>query len=105
MLFFQDDKYIYEGTWKTTNRKLDGVQTCEVKWLGGENWEGTFWGTWHRQDYKYKVKFTGPSTALTGEAEIDGANYTWKGTLYQEKFTGSFTGDRYTGSFDMPRKK
>lgn len=95
---------MYEGPWKTTNRKLDGIQTAEVKWVDKEKWEARFYGTWQRVDYSYNVKFTGPQEALKGTAEIDGAYYEWTGQIGDKKFIGKFTGDRYTGSFEMNRK-
>jgi hypothetical protein len=101
----QAEDYIYEGPWKTTNRKLDGIQTAVVKSVGIEKWEARFYGIWQGVDYDYNVKFTGKPDALRGTATIDGAFYEWKGNVDQEKFEGTFTGDRYTGFFDMTRKK
>lgn len=101
----QAEDYIYEGPWKTTNRKLDGIQTAVVKSVGIEKWEARFYGIWQGVDYDYNVKFTGKPDALRGTATIDGASYEWKGNVDQEKFEGTFTGDRYTGFFDMTRKK
>ncbi len=34
--------YIYQGTWKTTNRKLDGTMTCVITPLAKEKWRGRF---------------------------------------------------------------
>lgn len=98
-------EYKFEGPWKTTNRRLDGVQTCIVTWDGKESWSGRFYGIWQGVDFDYTVKFQGPPHALKGTAVIDGARYSWTGTIDREKFVGSFTGDRYTGSFNMARKK
>jgi len=101
----QEKDYVYEGPWNTTNRKLDGIQTAIVKSTGEDQWSGKFFGVWQGVKYDYTVKFTGKANALKGTAVIDGANYQWTGTIDQEKFEGRFTGDRYTGSFDMTRKK
>ena len=103
--FADAEDYVYEGPWKTTNRKLDGIQIAVVKSVGIEKWEGRFYGEWQGVKFDYNIKFTGKPDALRGTATIDGAGYEWKGTIDQEKFEGSFTGDRYIGSFDMTRKK
>jgi hypothetical protein len=37
---------VYEGTWVTTNRPLDGTLTCVVTDLGDNKWRGQFHGFW-----------------------------------------------------------
>lgn len=99
----QDNVYKFHGPWKTTNRRLDGVQTAEVTRLAAEEWKMRVYGTWQGVDYDYTVKFSGPPDKLRGTAQIDGADYEWTGFINQARFKGSFTGSRYTGSFEMLR--
>jgi hypothetical protein len=94
----------YQGTWHTTNRKLDGRMTCVVTPIAKHEWEGRFYGTWQGVDFDYTVDFTGPASDLRGTATIDGASYKWKGRIDRKRFKGSFSGDRYKGSFDLKRK-
>lgn len=105
----QDKKdLVYEGTWKTTNRKLDGTMIAEVTDLGGGKWKGRFYGVWQGVKFDYKVEFSGPPDKLTGKARIDGADYNWKGSMGTESpgfFKGTFDGSRYIGSFDLKTKK
>jgi hypothetical protein len=98
---------VYEGTWVTTNRKLDGTMTCVVTDLGGNRWHGHFSGVWSGQRFSYEVDFSGPADKLRGQAVIDGADYEWTGEMDREfpgSFTGSFWGSRYTGHFNLKRK-
>ena len=97
--------YAFEGPWKTTNRKLDGIMTSEVTKTGEEQWKGRFYGVWQGVAFDYNVAFTGPADQLRGTATIDGAHYDWTGTLSTDRFQGSFTGSRYTGYFDLKEKK
>src|SRR5204863_8072683 len=99
---------IYEGVWHTTNRKLDGTMTCVVTDLGSEKWRGRFYGVWQGVAFDYTVAFSGPPSDLHGTAQIDGADYTWKGKISKgeaRRFTGSFGGSRYEGYFDLKEKK
>jgi hypothetical protein len=99
---------VYEGSWHTTNRKLDGVMTCIVSEAGPEKWQGRFYGVWQGVAFDYKVPFSGPSSELTGTAQIDGADYTWKGRLTKGgsgEFVGTFGGSRYTGHFELKEKR
>src|SRR6266850_751273 len=94
----------YEGTWHTTNRKLDGIMICAVTDLGDEKWQGRFYGTWQGVPFEYTVAFIGPPSDVRGTATIDGASYVWKGQISQEapgSFKGTFGGTRYTGFFDL----
>src|SRR5262245_876015 len=91
----------YEGTWKATNRKLDGVMTCTVKSVGKDQWEAQFAGRWQGSDFNYRVKCTGPANDVRGQATIDGASYNWSGAMDADAFRGSFTGSRYTGHFEL----
>ena len=93
----------YVGSWRTTNRKLDGTMTCTVTLRGDEKWRGRFFGVWQGVPFDYLVDFTGPPSALRGSAQIDGADYTWTGKLSAESFQGSFGGNRYTGHFDLKK--
>ena len=98
---------VYEGTWVTTNRKLDGPMTCVVSDLGDNKWHGHFFGVWEGIEFSYHVDFSGPTEKLRGEASIDGAFYEWTGKLETEasgRFTGKFSGDRYLGSFILKKK-
>ena len=102
-----DQQTVYEGVWRTTNRKLDGTMTCIVKELGNEKWQGRFYGVWQGTAFDYSVNFTGPPSKLRGSAVIDGASYEWTGEISPESrtFAGKFGGSRYTGDFDLKRKK
>jgi hypothetical protein len=94
----------YNGTWVTTNRgKLDGTMTCVVTNLDDNRWKGTFSGVWLARKYSYDVDWTGPSNELKGSAVIDGANYQWTGIITETAFKGTFTGNRYNGSFDLKK--
>jgi hypothetical protein len=97
----------YEGTWNTTNRKLDGRMTCVVREVASGSWEGRFYGVWNGQSFDYTVPFTGDRSELRGTANIDGADYTWRGVLSNDapgRFKGTFTGSRYEGYFDLQKK-
>jgi hypothetical protein len=99
---------VYEGTWVTTNRPLDGTMTCVVTELAGNQWRGHFHGVWQGQAFSYTVVFTGSPEKLRGRAEIDGANYEWAGEMSTApggSFRGKFWGDRYDGSFVLKRVK
>jgi len=98
---------IYDGQWRTTNRKLDGTMTCCVTELGDETWQGRFFGVWQGVPFDYTVKFIGPPDRLRGTAKIDGANYTWTGEMgtgSNDFFKGKFGGDRYTGYFELKER-
>jgi hypothetical protein len=98
---------VYEGTWVTTNRPLDGPITCVVTDLGDNKWRGHFYGVWQGVEFSYKVDFSGPADKLRGKAMVDGANYEWTGVMNTEpggSFKGKFQGDRYLGSFSMKKK-
>lgn len=99
---------LYEGMWHTTNRKLDGMMTCVVKEQGDGKWTGRFYGVWQRVPFDYTVQFAGKPDKLTGQATIDGADYTWSGDMGTQdggRFKGSFGGNRYRGYFDLKRKQ
>ncbi len=102
------DDLKYEGTWVTVkNRKLNGDMTCVVTENGKDKWKGHFYGTWEGRKFSYNVDFTGPPDKLVGKAVIDGADYDWTGEIGAQSpgwFKGSFTGNRYTGSFDLKQK-
>lgn len=99
------EELIYEGVWKTTNRKLDGSMTCVVTSLGEEKWQGRFYGVWQGVDFDYTVKFEGPAEDLHGTASIDGAAYDWRARMNKDRLWANFSGDRYVGSFDLSRKQ
>ena len=98
---------VYEGTWVTTNRPLDGTMTCVVTELGENRWRGHFSGVWHGQAFAYTVVFSGPPERLRGRAVIDGADYEWTGEMAEGssgRFKGKYWGNRYEGSFTLKRK-
>jgi hypothetical protein len=102
------EDYVYEGTWNTTNRKLDGRMTCVVTDLGEEKWAGRFYGVWQGVAFDYPVTFQGPADKLRGTAVIDGASYNWTGEITTEppmSFEGKFGGSRYAGYFKLREKK
>jgi hypothetical protein len=97
---------VYEGTWLTTNRRLDGTLTSVVTPLGDNKWRGHFYGEWEGIPFSYKVEFSGPPENLSGTAVVDGARYRWSGIMSKKGwFKGTFDGDRYIGSFELKRKK
>jgi hypothetical protein len=98
---------VYEGTWNTTNRKLDGTMTCVVTDLGNNQWRGHFYGEWQGTPFSYKVDFRGLPDKLRGQAVIDGADYEWTGVMDTQpggSFKGKFWGSRYVGSFTMKQQ-
>lgn len=105
---------VFEGPWKTTNRKLDGIMTAVVKDLGNDKFQGRFYGVWQGVPFDYTVKFDGPPEKLTGTAVIDHADYNWTGSIDEKPvkasadaratFKGKFGGSRYTGYFDLKEK-
>jgi hypothetical protein len=95
---------VYEGTWVTTNRPLDGTMTCVVTGKSDGTWQGHFHGVWHGQAFSYVVRFSGPPEKLRGRAVIDGADYEWTGEITDRWFRGRFGGNRYEGSFSLMRK-
>jgi hypothetical protein len=99
----KDEDRVYEGTWVTTNRPLQGTLTCVVTDLGDNQWRGHFSGAWNGQQFAYKVNFSGSPDKLRGHAVIDGADYEWAGEMGKE-FKGKFWGNRYAGSFALKKK-
>jgi hypothetical protein len=102
---------VFEGPWKTINRKLDGIMTAVVKDLGNDKFQGRFYGVWQGVPFDYTVKFDGPPENLTGTAVIDHADYQWSGSIDERPsaqgpatFQGKFGGSRYTGYFDLKEK-
>jgi hypothetical protein len=75
--------------------------------LGDDKGQGRFYGVWQGVPFDYTVAFTGPPSALRGTATIDGASYTWTGTITSAApgvFKGTFGGSRYVGSFELKEK-
>jgi hypothetical protein len=95
---------VYVGNWRTTNRRLDGQMTCAVRELEDNKWQGRFYGLWQGVPFDYTVPFEGPPSNLRGTATIDGASYTWTGSINSGVFKGSFGGSRYTGSFELTER-
>lgn len=97
---------IYEGSWKTTNRKLDGLMTCSVTETSSQRWQGRFYGVWQGVPFDYTVEFVGPPQSLEGTATIDGASYDWAGQIDHRarRFVGTFGGNRYQGYFNLKEK-
>lgn len=93
----------FDGTWNTTKPiKLNGAMRASTT-NRGERWKARFGGIWQGQPFEYVVPFKGKASTLTGKARIDGADYTWKGKIENDVFSGTFTGTRYTGSFRLKR--
>ena len=99
---------VFEGSWHATNRRLDGVMTCVVSEAGAEKWQGRFCGVWQGIAFDYKVPFSGSTSDLSGTAQIDGADYAWKGRITEGEsggFVGTFGGSRYSGYFELKEKR
>lgn len=92
----------YEGTWVTTNVPLRGRMISDVTMVSGK-WRGRFYGVWQGRNFDYNVDWDGTPDRLVGKAVIDGAKYDWTGSITPNSFKGTFTGNRYTGSFDLKR--
>jgi hypothetical protein len=101
----EGSEFVYHGSWKTTNRPLDGEMTCVVTPVAKHEWKGRFHGVWQGVQFDHTVDFSGPPSDLRGTATIDGAAYQWRARIDQERFRGNFGGDRYTGSFDLKRRE
>ncbi len=108
----EGEERVFEGPWKTTNRKLDGIMTAVIKDLDDDQWQGRFYGVWQGGSFDYTIKFSGKPHSLKGTAVIDHADYTWTGAIAEEPadgspavFTARFGGSRYTGHFAMKEKK
>ena len=99
------EEFVYQGPWKTTNRKLDGEMTCVVTPIANHEWQGRFHGVWQGVGFDHTVKFTGPAKDLRGTATIDGATYNWRGWINKDQLKANFSGDRYSGSFDLKRTR
>jgi hypothetical protein len=98
---------VYEGTWVTTNRQLDGAMTCVVTDLDDNQWRGHFYGAWGGRQFSCEVDFRGPPDRLRGQAVIDGADYEWTGEMTRGtpgRFEGKFWGNRYKGYFTLKQK-
>src|SRR5262245_21835742 len=95
--------YVYQGPWRTTNRKLEVTMTCVVTPVAKHEWRGHFSGSWQGAPFDYTLTFSGPASRLHGTATVDGAAYAMKGWITREQFAANFGGDRYTGSFDLKR--
>jgi hypothetical protein len=93
----------YQGTWVTTNMPLNGTMQCDVTDEGKGNWKGKFYGVWRGKSFEYTVQFNGEPSKLSGKAVIDRAKYDWTGQISENQFKGSYTGNRYTGSFDLKK--
>ena len=106
--FANGEDRVFEGPWKTTNRKLDGIMTCVLKDLGEDKWQGRFYGIWQGVPFDYTVKFTGSPQGFKGTAVVDFADYTWTGSIDDSSpavFNGKFGGSRYTGFFALKEQK
>lgn len=99
--------YAFEGPWKTTNRKLDGLMTCVMTQVEPQQWLGRFYGVWQGVPFDYTVRFSGPPSKLIGTAMIDGASYQWTGAFDEDApgvFRATFGGSRYEGGFVLKEK-
>jgi hypothetical protein len=76
---------------------------CDVTDLGGQRWKGRFYGIWMGRKFDYVVDWSGPPNSLKGFATIDGATYHWTGVITHSQFKGTFSGSRYTGSFNLKK--
>jgi len=98
----------WEGTWHTEKNShhpaLDGKLMCDANLTGDGKWNGKFYGDWRGQRFSYDIEWEGPPEAVTGKADIDGADYRWSGKMTDTDFIGTFESNRYIGNFSMKRK-
>lgn len=102
-------EYCYQGKWVTTNRSLDGIMDCKVK-FSGKTANGDvillcdFSGVWQGVSFQYDAKCKGTREKLIGSAVIDGAPYSFAASISNNEFNCNFNG-RYLGSFKMKRMR
>lgn len=94
---------VYQGTWNTTNRKLDGTMTCVVSPVAKNSWQARFRGVWQGVAFDHTIVLSGSASDLRGKATIDGANYECRAWMNAQQLKANFSGDRYVGSFDLAR--
>jgi hypothetical protein len=77
----------------------------------GDTWQATFEGECGRP-YKYTIKMDGRQAGdvvlfkgTTDLGEKDGGVYDWIGRATQKEFIGFYTSAKYSGVFQLARKK
>ena len=107
----------WTGTWgvylpQQTNNAAQNTQQqldCRVVALTPEMWQATFEGECGRP-YKYTIQMhgrrAGDAVLFKGSVDLgkkDGGVYNWIGRATVEGFTGFYTSQDYTGTFQMAR--
>ena len=107
----------WTGTWgvylpQQTNNATQNTQQqldCRVVALTPDRWQATFEGECGRP-YKYTIQMDGRRAGdvvlFKGSVDLgkkDGGVYNWIGRATVEGFTGFYTSQAYTGTFQMAR--
>ena len=107
----------WTGTWgvylpQQTNNATQNTQQqldCRVVALTPDRWQATFEGECGRP-YKYTIQMDGRRAGdvvlFKGSVDLgkkDGGVYNWIGRATVEGFTGFYTSQEYTGTFQMAR--
>ena len=98
------EEFVYDGSWNTTNRKLDGAMTCVATPLGQQEWSCHFFGTWQGASFDYTVSFLGPWDDLRGTALVDGANYDFRARVTRRRFPSQICGRSLHGLVRSQKK-
>ncbi|HEV3236714.1 MAG TPA: hypothetical protein VGZ25_06970 [Gemmataceae bacterium] len=107
----------WTGTWgpyepgpQKSQGKLEKQLDCMVV-RKGDTWQATFEGECGRP-YKYTIKMDGRQAGdvvlfkgTTDLGEKDGGVYDWIGRATQKEFIGFYTSAKYSGVFQLARKK
>ena len=103
----------YVGTWQQgPDPDHGGIFHCSVKRISATRYEAHFHGTCGR-NYEYRLKLDGRKSdehiIFCGVQDLgphDGGEYTWRGTLSGDEFTGEYQNlEGGKGTFELKSKE